>query len=145
VIAPPEFLRAQGTKYGYNVSSFKTFVESRSSIYVALATMLFSLLHIPDKALFIPLGMSRTRLIPSLIGTFAGKVLAYLLAIEFGDVFGVRYLRHYLSNLWLFTALSIALTVASIAVTMFVNFEKVERAARTILRYSKSLGESRNK
>jgi len=104
--------------------------------------MLFSLLHIPDKAVFIPLGMARTRLIPSLIGTFVGKVLAYLLAIELGDVFGVRYLRHYLSNLWLFTALSIALTAASIAATMFVNFEKVERTVRTVLRGSKSWMES---
>ncbi len=115
----------QNTKYFQRIEIILKYARSRSSLVLPFLAFIFALTPLPDKILFLPLGMLRYSLLRVLPATFMGKMIMNTIIIFIGQLWGVigeEILG--LDELIMFIVTTIIL-IAIMCAMMFIKWEKI--------------------
>ncbi|MCS7111180.1 MAG: VTT domain-containing protein [Ignisphaera sp.] len=115
----------QRTKYFHRIELILRYTKSRSSLALPLLAFIFALTPLPDKIIFLPLGMLRYNPLKVLPATFFGKFVMNIVVIIVGQLWGVvgeEILG--LGEVIMFIATTIIL-IAIMSIMMFVRWEEI--------------------
>lgn len=117
----------QRTKYFHRIELILEYTKSRSSLALPLLAFIFALTPLPDKILFLPLGMLGYNLLKILPATFLGKLVMNVVVIIVGQLWGVVGEEIFgLGEIVMFIA-TIAILIAIMSIMMFVRWERIIR------------------
>ncbi|MEM1678095.1 MAG: VTT domain-containing protein [Ignisphaera sp.] len=115
----------QNTKYFQRIEVILRFTKSRSSMALPLLAFVFALTPLPDKILFLPLGMLRYNLLKILPATFMGKMVMNIMVIAIGQIWSVVGEEILGLNELVMFIVTTAVLIAMMSVMMFVKWEKI--------------------
>lgn len=115
----------RSTKYSQRIELILKFAKSRSSITLPLLAFIFALTPLPDKILFLPLGIMRYSLLKVLPATFMGKMTMNIIVIIIAQTWGIvgeEILG--LDELTIFVLTTVML-IAIMSIMMFIRWERL--------------------
>lgn len=113
------------TKYFKRIETIIKFTKSHSSITLPILTFIFALTPLPDKILFLPLGVVRYSVLRLLPAAFIGKMVMNIIIIITAQTWGVigeEVLG--LNELLMFIATT-AMLIIIMSIIMFIKWEKI--------------------
>lgn len=113
------------TKYFKRIETIIKFTKSHSSITLPILTFIFALTPLPDKILFLPLGIVRYSVLRLLPAAFMGKMMMNIIIIITAQTWGVigeEVLG--LNELLMFIATT-AMLIIIMSIIMFIKWEKI--------------------
>lgn len=113
------------TKYFKRIETIIKFTKSHSSITLPILTFIFALTPLPDKILFLPLGVVRYSVLRLLPAAFMGKMMMNIIIIITAQTWGVigeEVLG--LNELLMFIATT-AMLIIIMSIIMFIKWEKI--------------------
>jgi membrane protein YqaA with SNARE-associated domain len=113
------------TKYFKRIETIIKFTKSHSSITLPILTFIFALTPLPDKILFLPLGVVRYSVLRLLPAAFMGKMVMNIIIIITAQTWGVigeEVLG--LNELLMFIATT-AMLIIIMSIIMFIKWEKI--------------------
>jgi membrane protein YqaA with SNARE-associated domain len=113
------------TKYFKRIETIIKFTKSHSSITLPILTFIFALTPLPDKILFLPLGIVRYSVLRLLPAAFMGKMVMNIIIIITAQTWGVigeEVLG--LNELLMFIATT-AMLIIIMSIIMFIKWEKI--------------------
>jgi membrane protein YqaA with SNARE-associated domain len=113
------------TKYFKRIETIIKFTKSHSSIILPILTFIFALTPLPDKILFLPLGVVRYSVLRLLPAAFMGKMMMNIIIIITAQTWGVigeEVLG--LNELLMFIATT-AMLIIIMSIIMFIKWEKI--------------------
>jgi len=113
------------TKYFKRIEAIIKFTKSHSSITLPILTFIFALTPLPDKILFLPLGVVRYSVLRLLPAAFMGKMVMNIIIIITAQTWGVigeEILG--LDELLMFIATT-AMLIIIMSIIMFIKWEKI--------------------
>lgn len=113
------------TKYFKRIEAIIKFTKSHSSITLPILTFIFALTPLPDKILFLPLGVVRYNVLRLLPAAFMGKMVMNIIIIITAQTWGIigeEILG--LDELLMFIATT-AMLIIIMSIIMFIKWEKI--------------------
>uniref|UniRef100_A0A7C5XLP9 VTT domain-containing protein n=1 Tax=Ignisphaera aggregans TaxID=334771 RepID=A0A7C5XLP9_9CREN len=113
------------TKYFKRIEAIIKFTKSHSSITLPILTFIFALTPLPDKILFLPLGVVRYSVLRVLPAAFMGKMVMNIIIIITAQTWGIigeEILG--LDELLMFIATT-AMLIIIMSIIMFIKWEKI--------------------
>ncbi len=115
----------RNTQYFNRVDALLKLINMWGFKAVAFLVFLFSLTHLPDKVLYLPLGMMGYSLWRILPITFIGKTTMTLAILVAGKVVSKFFKEFLIENEVLVFGIMTALLVVAMAFTMFVRWDEI--------------------
>lgn len=110
------------TQYFRRLNTLLRFAEKRGSWIIPFLAFLFSLTFLPDKVLYLPLGMMRYSIWRLLPFTALGKILMVYFVVIFGRLWATN-VEGYTNEEISFLVTTVALVVVTIAM-IYIDWEK---------------------
>lgn len=111
--------------YMKRATTLLNFINRRGSFVIPLLAFIFSLTFLPDKLLYLPLGMIRYSLWKVVPFTFLGKSFMMFLILILGRLWGV-YVEDYIGEEISFAITTLTLIIITILI-IYIDWEKVLR------------------
>lgn len=112
----------QDTIYAKRVNAIFRFIVGKGSWALPLLAFIFSLTFLPDKLLYLPLGMMRYSIWKLIPFTALGKTVMVFLVLVFGRLWA-RYVEGYTNEVFSFAITTVVLTSTMIAM-IYIDWEK---------------------